>query len=264
MNLVKPYLRKIVRIIREKVIFDNKPQRGTPGYIKTPLGDLITNDLNSSKFIYEELFTRKVYNFFCLEDSPIIFDCGANVGLSVYYFKYLYPKSEIHAFEPDENLFNILIKNVSMNNLKKIHLYNIALGAEEGVFNMCVEGTDSGRLEHIYDIADLKKVKVLVERLSKYLVKFPKIHFLKLDIEGAEFEVLNEILDYLSNVEKIFIEYHRFVNAEDRLPLILSSLNKIGYLVYYETPIVLNRFPEKACINSYLQMDQIINIYAQR
>jgi FkbM family methyltransferase len=42
--------------------------------------------------------------------SPYIIDAGANIGLSIIYFKKKYPNSKIVAFEPDKLIFNILKK----------------------------------------------------------------------------------------------------------------------------------------------------------
>jgi predicted O-methyltransferase YrrM len=53
----------------------------------------------------------KIYRFNSLITKPLILDCGANVGVSVLYFKRLYPDAEIIAFEPDEDVFAILKQN---------------------------------------------------------------------------------------------------------------------------------------------------------
>src|SRR5690349_14366069 len=49
----------------------------------------------------EEIFIDKVYLFHSAELSPRIIDCGANIGLSVIFFKRTFPSAKIIAFEPD-------------------------------------------------------------------------------------------------------------------------------------------------------------------
>src|SRR5262249_21758755 len=58
-----------------------------------------------------ELFDQELYRFLADGDSPRILDCGAGIGLGVCYFKKLYPQSEITAFEPDPQIFEILKRN---------------------------------------------------------------------------------------------------------------------------------------------------------
>ena len=58
------------------------------------------------------LFDRELYRFVTNEDVPRILDCGAGIGLSACYFKQLYPKSEIIAFEPDPRCLRDLEKEL--------------------------------------------------------------------------------------------------------------------------------------------------------
>ena len=58
-------------------------------------------DIASFNFLKLELFEHQIYKFKCDTETPYIIDCGANIGLSIIYFKLLFPKAEIIAFEPD-------------------------------------------------------------------------------------------------------------------------------------------------------------------
>ena len=57
------------------------------------------------------LFEWGLYHFATTEEVPRIIDCGAGVGLNTCYFKHIYPKSDIIAFEPDPGAFEILKRN---------------------------------------------------------------------------------------------------------------------------------------------------------
>lgn len=59
-----------------------------------------------------ELFLDEVYRFNSNNNNPKIIDCGSNIGLSIIFFKRMYPNSEIIAFEPDNEIFNILKYNL--------------------------------------------------------------------------------------------------------------------------------------------------------
>src|SRR5262245_40303470 len=54
---------------------------------------------------YKSIVRERWYDFRTQDDEPLIIDLGANVGLSVWFFKSLYPRSRVIAFEPDKDLF---------------------------------------------------------------------------------------------------------------------------------------------------------------
>ncbi|MEZ4805422.1 MAG: hypothetical protein R2852_08040 [Bacteroidia bacterium] len=64
-------------------------------------------DVKSFIWQYYEIFL-KYYNFESQVENPIIIDCGANIGMSAFYFKKLYPKSSLYCFEADPKIFNFL------------------------------------------------------------------------------------------------------------------------------------------------------------
>ena len=64
-------------------------------------------------FLYSvgEIFKDEVYRFKAASATPRIIDAGANIGLSVRYFKHLYPSATVIAYEPDTAVFEILKAN---------------------------------------------------------------------------------------------------------------------------------------------------------
>lgn len=67
-------------------------------------------DYDTIRFLFEEIFYKNEYFIKLDNRPPIIFDCGANIGMATIYFKWLYPDSIIYAFEPDKQTFKILKK----------------------------------------------------------------------------------------------------------------------------------------------------------
>src|SRR5882724_4195678 len=65
------------------------------------------------EFLYgaKEIFIQEIYKVY-LPDNSLILDCGANIGLSVIYFKKLNPSVKVIAFEPDNANFELLKKNI--------------------------------------------------------------------------------------------------------------------------------------------------------
>src|SRR5262249_26381562 len=100
--------------------------------------------LGSLQFLFREIFVRNEYYFEATSDRPVVFDCGANIGLATLFFKWLYPTCEIHAFEPDPDTFRALQENVARNGLTDVHLYNVALTDAPGRLDLFVSGGSAG------------------------------------------------------------------------------------------------------------------------
>ena len=79
----------------------------------------------------KEIIEKNIYQFKSSNDSPVIIDCGANIGMSVVYFKRLYPKSKLIAFEPDPTLFEMLSKNIKNFNFDNVELKQAAVWTNE-------------------------------------------------------------------------------------------------------------------------------------
>ena len=152
----------------------------------------------------KEIFEKEIYNFLTNSQDPYIIDCGANIGLSVIYFKNLYPSAKILVFEPDIQVFDCLSRNIKNFSLKDINLINTAVWNKEDILKFFAEGADGGRVAIDTDKEKIIEVKAL--RLRDYLNR--NVDFLKIDIEGAECEVLEDCQDDLKNVQNIFVEYH--------------------------------------------------------
>jgi len=216
-------------------------------------------DSASFLFIYEELFKKKIYKFNTSNKKPYIIDAGANIGLSIIYFKELYPNSEIIAFEPDENVFEALEHNIKMMKYSDVKLVKKALWNSETTLNFMVEGADGGRVAVKGDIDRVVKVETVT--LREYLNR--KVDLLKIDIEGAEISVLESCNDLLSNVDRIFIEYHSFVNREQELHRLLLMLTAAGFRYNIQQIGIFSPNPFVQ-INQSLCMDNQLNIFAYR
>ena len=198
--------------------------------------------LRTNKFWYVhsvlELFNDEVYKFESSNQHPVIIDCGTNIGLSLIYFKKLYPFSKILGFEADPNLFNVCQKNLNEFKLPDIQLVNAAVWNKEGLVKFKSDNSLGGKIsgDGNEGLIEVKTVK-----LSQYLSK--KIDFLKIDIEGAEYEVLKECQDYLYSVERLFVEYHGNLLSEQSLNEILEIFKKAGFRYYIKEAASVMQHP---------------------
>ncbi len=189
-------------------------------------------------YLVNEIFTQKTYFFESPTDAPLILDCGNNIGMSILYFKSIYPKATIIGFEPGRKTFEILQENIKHNKLENVTLHNKALTNKEGFMNFYTFAPGEGRsslFEERLDAIKRAGVKTYTEEvegdlLSKYINQ--EIDFMKMDIEGAEFDVIEEIASKgkLRFIKQMIIEYHHHVKEqEDEFSKFLKILEDNGY-----------------------------------
>ncbi len=168
---------------------------------------------------FREIFVRQSYYFRTDSAAPLILDCGSNVGLSVLYFKWLYPQAKIVAFEPCPPLFEILKKNCEQNNLQDVTPVKAAVADKAGMIELHFPSHKpmGGAATIIPKAAETKQevlkqgwevVPVETISLSEYISG--PVQLLKMDIEGAElvsFKKMEES-DSLGFVEQGIIEFH--------------------------------------------------------
>ncbi len=124
-------------------------------------------DSASFCFMFDEIFKRQIYNFQTDNPTPYIIDAGANIGLSVIYFKKLFPNAEIIAFEPDPKIFGVLGKNIKSFGLNGVTLVPKALWNDEIKISFFAEGADGGRITGKSSLE--QSIEIQTDRLSKYL-----------------------------------------------------------------------------------------------
>jgi FkbM family methyltransferase len=191
--------------------------------------------VDSASFLsmYREIFVDEIYRFHARTDEPYIIDCGANIGLSVLYFKRLYPRARVVAFEPDANIFEVLSRNVAAQGYDAgVELHRRAVWTEETTLKFWSEGADGGRLSDMGGAAAAESIEVPTARLRDFLDR--PVDLLKVDIEGAETEVLEDCADRLREVENLFVEYHSFAERPQTLHRVTGLLADAGFRLHVQ------------------------------
>jgi FkbM family methyltransferase len=188
--------------------------------------------------IYDDIFRKNVYFFEANTSEPFIVDCGGHIGLAVLYFKSLYPRAKILSFEPNPETFALLETNVSQNALRDVEAVNMALtpdGRKDAVlyvgenFLQAWDSTDTIEPDLWVNMHEYRAIPVPSTRLSSYINK--RVDFLKLDIEGAELAVLDELNGKLSAVGALTLEYHQNPAnlAQGKLQKIIEKLSRSAF-----------------------------------
>ena len=248
---------------RQEITKVSKIPRYEPGEISTRRGNIKFVDSCTLIEGVREIFLDKVYEFQPSSDEPFIVDCGANIGIASLYFKMTWAHSKVLAFEPDPDIFNCLeanLKNLGISD--GVTAQQAAVWVHSDGVSFDIEGGFSGQITSHGHPAVKRTISVPSVRLKDIIRDSPTIDLLKIDIEGAEFEVLTDIDDVLKNVNNIFIEYHSHTKEPQKLDRILSILsnNSFRYHItdaYTVSSPFINR-------ESMLGMDLQLNVFGYR
>ena len=209
---------------------------------------------------YHQIFCNRCYDFPCSTRSPRIIDCGANVGMACRYWLMRYPEAHITAFEPDPVIFEVLKNNLSNVGAGHVDLHQAALWRTEAAMSFISTGDESGHLSNSPSDSRGSKCTVSTKRLSTFLES--EVDFLKIDVEGAEVDILIEAKEKLANVKAIWLEYHSYINSPQRLSEALKVLEQNGFRYHIVTESVSLKPLEK--LEADYGMDQRLNVWAVR
>jgi FkbM family methyltransferase len=173
---------------------------------------------------YREIYKYGIYSFPASHDAPVILDCGAHIGISILYFKQLYPKARVTGFEPDAESFGLLTTNTSR--LPDVKLEQKAVWTHDKGVHFAQQGDMSSHI-----VNDAAGVSIPCVRLRDYLTG--PVDMLKIDIEGAELDVLLDCKDRLHLVKNLFVEFHGKANDPRKLQQLLSLFTdcKLDYYI---------------------------------
>jgi len=185
---------------------------------------------NNIKYLFNEIFLNNEYYFFCENKKPIIIDCGSNIGMSILYFKHLYPDCEILAFEANPYTYEVLQKNMFINNIKNVKINNLALSNSKSELKFYIDESNFGTLTGSINSnrGGKKELNVNSDKLSNYLKNMDNVDLVKMDVEGAEFEIINDLFNenLISKVSEYIIEYHLNTEGDNSLNTLSAFLNK--------------------------------------
>ncbi|MBI3416404.1 MAG: FkbM family methyltransferase [Verrucomicrobia bacterium] len=176
------------------------------------------------------------------------------------FFLLRYPQARIEAFEPDPEVFAFLQANVRACGAPHgVKVHSTAIYTSMGEITFEMEGADGGRVTN--ESAPGRKSRVVPTVRLRDLLMQP-IDFLKLDIEGAEFDVLLDCADRLSLVKNCFVEMHGRPGEPSRFGEAISLLEKAGFRIQIHVPFSQRRpFYEHNLSNG---MDLQLNVYGCR
>lgn len=167
---------------------------------------------NAEEFyeLKKEIFVEHRYYIELENEQPNIIDLGANIGMSILYFKKMYPQARITAVEPIEENLTILEKNIKENQLEQVEIVAAAVAPKAGQIELQVPKS-SGWMSGAGIIP--RGWRGVQETNARRVRAIPMAELLqngadlvKMDIEGMEYEVVMST-DW-SRVGAVMIEVH--------------------------------------------------------
>ena len=210
---------------------------------------------------FASIYEQEVLRFRTTSERPQIIDCGANIGTSALWFSQQYPQAEIIAFEADPALSAVLARNCRSFQADNIDVRQQAVWIEEGFLDFAGDGKDGGRVVGTGAAHDIGNVKVPSIRLRDLLLAGP-VDMLKVDIEGAEEQVMADCADALGHVQNLCVEYHSYKDRPQRLHELLDILRTAGFRYHVMHEGVAGRPLYEPM--SHFGMDNQLNIFAAR
>lgn len=156
------------------------------------------------------IFEREDYGVELSPPPDTIIDAGAYTGFSAIYFAEKYPAAKILALEPDPENFALLVRNV--RHYPGIVPLKAALWHEDGYIDLRDPGAGHWSLfvgqedpegTRVLGRVEAVSVRTLIERFG-----LRRIGLLKLNVEGAEKEILEGSEDWIGRVEAVFTALH--------------------------------------------------------
>jgi FkbM family methyltransferase len=184
--------------------------------------EFVAFDIESSKTLQylQDEFDRELMNLgeLTLPKNPVIVDIGANVGVISFYLAKKYPDAKIYAYEPHPSNYKNLVKGIAENGINNVFPFNKAVLEESGLeVEIYLDEENSGASSIYYPSSG----SATVETISlPDIVKengIEKIDYLKIDCEGAEFDILEKTEALYRGeipIGEIFVEIHSFMQSE--------------------------------------------------
>lgn len=173
--------------------------------------------------------------------DDVCFDVGGNTGIYAMLFaKLAGERGQIYVFEPVRRNSLAISLAAEINNFNNIHVFEGVASSENGMVKITLPEMDGAyahivKSNNVLDCIDVKSITL------DYFVEeegINRLDILKIDVEGAEFDVLRGAAGILGNEKTaprvVMVElFSQFLGKFDSsIPEILEYMHNFGYLPY--------------------------------
>lgn len=135
------------------------------------------------------------------QSGDVVFDAGAYCGVSAYHFaKMVGDSGHVYAFEPDSKNYAALKRNIERHGLTNVSALQLGLAGKSGFVDFHAEGALGSGLAQCANRPPAGTVeRIETISLDEACGRFGVPAFAKIDIEGAEVEMLEGSREFLRN-----------------------------------------------------------------
>lgn len=188
---------------------------------------------------YKEIYFDETYlsgfpSSALAEEINTVVDIGANVGYFSMFMAGRYPHATILACEPMPNNLNLLSSYQKSLHSDSFHIIPKAVSGQNGTIELFFDQTDdfttSASIGNIWGEEDKQSVASITLASLLAEQQITHIDFLKLDCEGAEYEILMETsIETLQSIRLISMEYHDDPSGKSTPEELVDLLGKAGF-----------------------------------
>lgn len=172
-----------------------------------------------------------------LRPGQLIVEVGSNIGAhTVGLARIVGPRGLVLAFEPQRVIFQILCANIAMNELFNVRTFPVAVDRKTGIlkvlpYDYTAENNFGGvSLQNVTDGDEVSAVTL--DSLN-----LPALHFLKVDVEGMEWDVLSGARDSIRRHRPLMYVEN---DQPDKSEQLIGMIEDLGYDMWWHTPRLFN------------------------
>ncbi|NDB69599.1 MAG: FkbM family methyltransferase [Methylocystaceae bacterium] len=175
---------------------------GSGAHFPFPWGTVEYRSASDLRGQYTEIFVNRHYAIQSPNHEPCIVDAGGNIGMSAIWFMQNYPRANLTVYEADPSLVQVLKRNLTAASCAGVDVKNAAVWTSDGTVRFDNAGHDRGA------VCNNGAIAVPSVDIASHLPA--RVDLLKLDIEGAEYGVINRLCDTnsISRVQNLAAEFH--------------------------------------------------------
>jgi FkbM family methyltransferase len=183
----------------------------------------------------DEIWAFRKYDAFGHRVNPgdVVVDIGANIGTFSVYAAMVCGASRVLSFEPFPENYKLLSKNVGANQLGMVTCVNQAVAGKPGRRTFGLHSEDAGS-HSLVATPSADTIEVECCTFEDIFERFgiDRIDYLKMDCEGAEYEILEHASRArLQQIKQISMEYHHVPNY--KIEDVASLLQGLGFKVRF-------------------------------
>lgn len=210
-----------------------------------------------------EIWKAKVYDDarIPIRAGDVVVDMGAHIGAFAVRAARLAQGGHVYSYEASSKNFDLLTENCQLNDLRNVYIENSAVSNQRGSMPFYTP-SENGILGSLLQDTSSFMERVQTTTFSDIIAKHAITHidFLKVDVEGAEFDILFANPDEtLSKTRQIVMEFHEFRGDERNHTDLVNLLNSHGFKLVVEKA----KFPQPSWFGTRIARIGIIKAWRE-